>query len=603
MEELFLYLGKMIFCSVVIFSYYLLFLRDKTFHHYNRFYLLATLVVSILLPLLKVEYFTIETDNRILLLFNQWNQSSAETPLETWSFGNIIAYVLYGVSVMLILKMALGLLKINHLKKTFPKESVQGITFYNTNLQEAPFSFFRNLFWKESILLQSDLGRQILKHEMVHIEQKHSYDKLFVQLVQCLFWINPVFYFIKKEIHLIHEYLADQKAVQQSDTRAFAKMLLASHFSGNVLPATSPFLSSNLKKRLHMLTQKTTHYSYARRILVLPMLFIISFALLVNAKNTEIKKNNRDIAHAIEQMKQDTLKPNDLQQRIQTHQEKIQQASEKLKQDQEKIKLLSTETQKKSEELKKIAKEKGENSYEYELKAKELDQLGNEIEKIASKKQKLKAETIEFFSGDLENTIPSDLFKNKFQWDEKKIKEWVKKMDPKDFKEGVINIKKLKLPEGLLFMEGIENVESPTEIDNFTWQEKTPKDLSKEDRKKLEKLSKEKAELAKKQAEIAKKQAELAIKQAEITGGHPKLKIEIRQPDQDQMLIKSNILKDFTFKTEGEDSANSPKIYINGKAASKEEMNQLKPGDITTVNVFKTSNNGKNESEIRIQTK
>ena len=36
-----------------------------------------------------------------------------------------------------------------------------------------------------------------------------------------------------------------------------------------------------------MLTQKNTKYSYARRILALPILFGVSFALLVNAKNIE----------------------------------------------------------------------------------------------------------------------------------------------------------------------------------------------------------------------------------------------------------------------------------------------------------------------------
>jgi beta-lactamase regulating signal transducer with metallopeptidase domain len=71
-----------------------------------------------------------------------------------------------------------------------------------------------------------------------------------MQLVKSIFWFNPVFYFINKEINLIHEYLADNKAVKKSDTKAFAQMLLESHFSGSVLPVTSPFLSSNLKKDL-----------------------------------------------------------------------------------------------------------------------------------------------------------------------------------------------------------------------------------------------------------------------------------------------------------------------------------------------------------------
>ena len=39
MEAILLYFGKTILCSGVTFLYYQLSLKDKTFHHYNRFYL------------------------------------------------------------------------------------------------------------------------------------------------------------------------------------------------------------------------------------------------------------------------------------------------------------------------------------------------------------------------------------------------------------------------------------------------------------------------------------------------------------------------------------------------------------------------------------
>ena len=202
------------------------------------------------------------------------------------------------------------MVKIQLLKKKFSKENFEGISFYQTDLAEAPFSFFKNLFWKNSIAIQSDLGRQILKHEMVHIEQKHSWDKIFLEIITSLFWFNPFFYLIKKEIHLIHEYLADKKAIKNSDTKAFAQMLLASHFSGKQLPATSPFLSSNLKKRLTMLKKSKTKFSYARRIFALPLLFILSFIYLINAKNKEITNTNLEIKNAVSQLKSDTIKTN-----------------------------------------------------------------------------------------------------------------------------------------------------------------------------------------------------------------------------------------------------------------------------------------------------
>ena len=619
----------MILVSAVMSAYYLLFLRDKTFHHYNRFYLLGTMVLSLLLPLLKVEYFTIETDSRILLLLNQFNQSSAQEVENSFNFWNFGALILGIVSFYLLAKLTLGLVKIHQLKKEFPKESIEGITFYNTNLHDAPFSFFRNLFWKKSILINSDLGKQILKHEMVHIEQKHSFDKLFVQIIQSLFWFNPIFYFIKKEITLIHEYLADKKAVKNADTRAFAQMLLASNFSGNVLPATSPFLSSNFKKRLKMLTQKNTKYSYARRILALPILFGVSFALLVNAKNIEIKKQNKAIEIAVQELKKDTVKEKDVQKLLEAQQAKINKASEKIRKENEKIATLSEQTRKKSEELQKIAKEKGADSYDYELKAKELENLGNEIDKIAnSEAYQNNWKEFELNFTEMDKVFNSEEFKNQFKFNEEKMKELEKKFNSKEFKDKIIRIQKVRTPQ-MMDVEVPAPITPPISIEKL--KNSPNSNLTKEEIKKLDKLSKERAELSKKQAEIAKKQAELAKqqaeqgkKQAEIAKQQAEISRKYAQNNPWIITVDANVPKHgvvsvsadkikYNLATRNSEveglksmkvfSDKSIKYYINGKLSTKEEMDKLNPNDIATVNVNKNVNNGKEEGEIRIQTK
>lgn len=605
----------MILVSAVMSAYYLLFLRDKTFHHYNRFYLLGTMVLSLLLPLLKVEYFTIETDSRILLLLNQFNQNSAQEVENSFNFWDFGALILGIVSFFLLAKLTLGLVKIHQLKKEFPKESIEGITFYNTNLHDAPFSFFRNLFWKKSILINSDLGKQILKHEMVHIEQKHSFDKLFVQIIQSLFWFNPIFYFIKKEITLIHEYLADKKAVKNADTRAFAQMLLASNFSGNVLPATSPFLSSNLKKRLKMLTQKNTKYSYARRILALPILFGVSFALLVNAKNIEIKKQNKAIEIAVQELKKDTVKEKDVQKLLEAQQAKINKASEKIKKENEKIATLSEQTRKKSEELQKIAKEKGADSYDYELKAKELENLGNEIDRIAnSEAYQNNWKEFELNFTEMDKVFNSDEFKNQFKMNEEKMKELEKKFNSKEFKDKIIRIQKVRTPQ-MMDVEVPAPITPPISIEKL--RNSPNSNLTKEEIKKLDKLSKERAELSKKQAELARKQAEIAKQQAEISRKYAQnnpwiITVDANVPKDGGVSVSADKIK-YNLATRNSEveglksmkvfSDKSIKYYINGKLSTKEEMDKLNPNDIATVNVNKNVNNGKEEGEIRIQTK
>lgn len=593
MEALLYYLVKMLACSAVMFAYYLLFLRDKTFHHYNRFYLLITVLSSLLLPLLKVEYFTVETDSRLLLLLDAWNRPASLPVQPSLTPETVLGIGLALVSVVLLARTAMGLFRIRQLERTYPKEELEGISFYRTNLEEAPFSFFRNLFWKNSILLHSDLGKQILKHEMVHIEQKHSLDKLLMQLVQSVFWFNPVFYYIKKELHLIHEYLADKKSLQNKDTKAFAQMLLASKFSGELLPATNPFLSSNLKKRLQMLTKQNPRFSYARRILALPILFIVSFALLVNAKNKQIKVQNREIAKAVQAVKKDTLKAKDIQNVIKSHQEKINKASEKIKKDNEKIKLLSEETRKKAEELQKIAQEKGDKSYEFELKTKELDQLGREIEKIAQSEHFRKnLKDIEVYTGDIEKYFNSDDFKKHFKDLEGKVMKFEKANPSRLYME--VPTPKVPFPPM-----------SPMEV--RTLDKEALSKLTAEQQKALKKIQKEREEVAKKQAEVARRQAEIMKKEAEILGEKMKYyrsTVVEDAPGTKRVIIRGKAPKVFRFDSDGNSViSDDTKIYINGKLTTKEEMDKLNPNDITTVNVNKTNNNGEENNEIRIQTK
>ncbi len=306
MEAVFIYLGKMVLASGLMFGYYQLLLKDKTFHHYNRFYLLGTLVVSLLLPLLKASYFTLPVTNDVYLLLSKLQPVTKPVHNDALSVTGIITGVLALVSVLLTARFVYGIFKILQLKRRFPQEQFEGISFYQTDLANAPFSYFRNLFWKNNIPLHSDLGKQIMKHEMAHIEQKHTYDKIVIETIRAIFWFNPFFHLIKKEVHLIHEYLADHKAIKKSDTKAFAQMLLASHFSGNTLPAASPLLNTHLKKRLQMIQTSKTKFSYARKTLALPLLFSMAFACVVHAQNSEIKATNNDITRTLNQIEKTT---------------------------------------------------------------------------------------------------------------------------------------------------------------------------------------------------------------------------------------------------------------------------------------------------------
>lgn len=334
------------------------------------------MVVSLLLPLIRVDDFTIEVNNDMYMLLDKIQNFNTEKNIDNGHiYFRIIFSALGLVSLYFLGKLIFGILKIEKLKRQFQKESFDGINFYRTDLTEAPFSYFRNLFWKNTITLNSDVGEQILKHEMVHIEQKHSFDKVFIEIITSVFWFNPFFHIIKKEITLIHEYLADKKAVKQSDTKAFAQMLLASHFSGTQLPATSPFLSSNLKKRLKMLQKPKTKFGYARRIFALPVLFSVAFAYMVNAKNKEIKETNIAIKEAVSKIKKDTITPRETEEREIISPKFFKESSGKKE---------IAELGKKIEEKSKALKNLKPDSDEFKRNIDEISELSGEIGRITN---------------------------------------------------------------------------------------------------------------------------------------------------------------------------------------------------------------------------
>ncbi|WP_332021971.1 M56 family metallopeptidase [Kaistella sp.] len=565
MQLFFLYLAKVILTSGVMFCYYRLFLKDRTFHHYNRFYLLAVLVISLLLPLLKIDYFTVEVNSNIYMLLNKLNNINESKNLSHDHFYYQFTALGFGVAALFFLtRLFYGILKIELLKRRYTREKIGDINFYQTALHEAPFSFFRNLFWKNSIPLHSDLGKQILKHEMVHIEQKHSWDKIFIEILMSIFWFNPFFYLIKKEISLIHEYLADKKAIKNSDTRAFAQMLLASQFSGNHLPAASPFLSSNLKKRITMLTKSKTRFSYARRLFALPILFILAFAYLVNAKNREINETNLEIEKYITAVQNDTLitKPDAPDAPVAPPSPQVPPAVEKeIKLKTEELKPLNNALMKNNEEAKKISKQ--------------MSLTGKKLEKLAKK---------------------NDFDSPKFKKLEKEMSQLSGKMDQlfnsEDFK---INMKKLELKQ--VEMDKLYAQLDFYNSDDFKLKIKEFENQAKEaERKALEMEKKVNSPEFKKQIEEAEKRAREVEKQV----NSPEFQLRIKEAEKAAAeAAKRKNSTDIVFQNEKKEV----NIYIDGKLVTKEEMNSLSPNRIERMNVYKKGYNGSKANEIHITTK
>lgn len=318
-QTVLLYLLKTILISGLFVAYYWMALRDKKFHYYNRFYLLSASVISLMAPLLNFDWFSVEES--VLygspLLYGSGNLMRSVLPTTTgyngihldWADYVLIAACIITISLVGLLIMYIT--KIQLLKRKWEVTKMEGFDFINTNEDNAPFSFLNNLFWKQSISLQEEGGQQIFKHEITHIQQKHTWDRIYCQLVASLFWMNPFNWIIQKELIAIHEFIADEEAVGNRNVAAFAKMLLQTHYGNHFLNPTHSFFYSSIKRRLAMLTKSNnTKYSYLRRVMVLPVLIAAVCIVSIKVHASErIENKVEEIRNNISLLMSDTIKP------------------------------------------------------------------------------------------------------------------------------------------------------------------------------------------------------------------------------------------------------------------------------------------------------
>ena len=312
-QTILLYLLKTILVSSIFVSYYWLALRNNKFHYYNRFYLLSASVMSLIVPLLNFDWFSIEEPvmygSSEVLQFVLPKATTASTIDFGW-----MDFILIGsfiITMVLVILLCIQIFKIQILKKKSEVTPMDGFDFINTKEENAPFSFFNNLFWKETISLQDEGGQQIFKHEITHIQQRHTWDRIYCQIVASLFWMNPINWIIQKELMTIHEFIADEEAVGNENVEIFAKMLLQTHYGNHFLNPTHQFFYSSIKRRIIMLTtSKSIKYSYARRLMVLPILVIAVGLVSIKVHATErITNKVNEIKAVVLQVITDTAKP------------------------------------------------------------------------------------------------------------------------------------------------------------------------------------------------------------------------------------------------------------------------------------------------------
>ena len=275
-------------CWLLFYGAYYALLSKETFFRLNRLWLITSLLCGLALPF-AADFFAIkvESTNFVAATIEPFvvSANALQQDLVADTEGVVLrvlalAYA-FGVAVLAARFLA-GLVLIVKLFFQSTKEKKDGFTLVFTEGGMPPFSFFNFVFINPNEYELTDY-QQIMQHEWAHVRQRHSFDVVFMELINIVFWCSPLVYFYKTSLRNVHEYLADAAVLRTNATPQYGRLLLRQQQSNIALALTSNISNhffSQLKKRILMMTRnKSKRSALIKYVLALPIFLLLTAAL------------------------------------------------------------------------------------------------------------------------------------------------------------------------------------------------------------------------------------------------------------------------------------------------------------------------------------
>ena len=287
-------------CLGISYLLYQLFLRKEKTFIFNRFYLLGTIFLSLLVPTFEIETSLVSPVISEMKITNIFTVSipiaervegmTIENMKKEIDFIPQILYLYLLITTFLALRFSKNLLRIKQLiNKRGPK--IDGLQVILVDKETNPFSFFNFLFINKEEFKCKKLTQSLLMHEHTHSKQLHSIDIILVEILTCFFWFNPFIWLYKRAISENHEYLADYSVMKEGiDLGDYLKKIIQSVNKLYPLNMASGFSYVQTKNRLIMLNKAKSSIS-VRTIKLIGILILLGTSLILSSLSGKSDKN------------------------------------------------------------------------------------------------------------------------------------------------------------------------------------------------------------------------------------------------------------------------------------------------------------------------
>lgn len=294
--------------TLLFFGVYWLLMRKEARFQLVRGYLLGTLALSLLLPLIHITIHTsVPLTTQTQLEDNEEEASAMHgtpalqtiattpatqsgeikneivsdkmamaAPIHYSPYSILLSLYLAGCAVALLL-FSVRLVRTCSRLRRLDYTKHDGIL---TAIVEEPipaFSFLNRIVICRNSFDENEL-QLLIGHEQVHVRQHHSLDILFVELVKVAIWFNPVVWLYERELKRVHEYLADREMLAQPQGSDYVALFYHQVSGRRYSTLGNNFDYSITKKRITMMTQSKNRFGGLTPLLALPIAVLLLFA-------------------------------------------------------------------------------------------------------------------------------------------------------------------------------------------------------------------------------------------------------------------------------------------------------------------------------------
>ena len=295
MSLLIQYLVKLTISLAAVWLFYQFVLRRLTFYHSNRLFLLAYTLVSFFIPFINISPLVESRSNGIIQFVPSVHQytlaleEASQCPAPIWSTGygkwDFIAFGLLAVAGILFGRFVMRFFSLLRVRRKAKLISNDGVRIYQVDEKIIPFSFGNSIFINSKLHTENEL-HEIVRHEFVHVRQKHTIDIIWAEMLCIINWYNPFAWLLKRSIRQNLEFIADNKVIENGIDKKQYQYLLLKVIGNTQFSIATQFNFSSLKKRIVMMNKtKSAKRQLGRFLFLVPVVAIILLSFRGSLEN------------------------------------------------------------------------------------------------------------------------------------------------------------------------------------------------------------------------------------------------------------------------------------------------------------------------------